>query len=97
LAVLLTDLEPAVACASAVALARIGGKEAAAALSAAYDRAQGALRSEIAASLLVRRRIFPSGIARPMDMREIMAPNLPRPSSSCQRQRKSGGQNADAL
>jgi type 1 glutamine amidotransferase/HEAT repeat protein len=52
LAVLLTAPEPAVACASAVALARIGGKEAAAALSAAYDRAQGAFRYEIAASLL---------------------------------------------
>ena len=52
LAVLLTDPEPAVASASAIALGRIGGKEAAAALSGVYDKAQGAFRSEIASSLL---------------------------------------------
>jgi HEAT repeat protein/type 1 glutamine amidotransferase len=53
LAALLTAPEPAVASASAVSLGRIGDKEAAAALSAAYDKAQGALRSEIASSLLL--------------------------------------------
>ena len=52
LAALLADPEPAVASASAIALGRIGGKDAAAALSAAYDKAQGAFRSEIASSLL---------------------------------------------
>ena len=52
LAGLLIDPQAAVASASALALGRIGGKEAAADLSAAYDKAQGALRAEIAASLL---------------------------------------------
>jgi HEAT repeat protein/type 1 glutamine amidotransferase len=52
LAVLLADQEPAVASASAIALGRTGGKEAAAALSETYDKAQGAFKSEIASSLL---------------------------------------------
>jgi HEAT repeat protein len=52
LAALLSAPEPAAASASAVALGRIGGSEAATALSAAYDKGQGALRSEIASSLL---------------------------------------------
>jgi uncharacterized protein len=52
LAALLTAPEPAAASASAVSLGRIGGNEAAAALSLAYDKAQGALKSEIASSLL---------------------------------------------
>lgn len=52
LAALLSDREPAAASAAAAALGRIGGDEAAAALSAAYDKAQGAFRSEVASSLL---------------------------------------------
>jgi HEAT repeat protein len=53
LAPLLTDPDPAIASASATSLGRIGGKEAAAALSAAYDKALGALRSGISSSLLL--------------------------------------------
>jgi len=52
LSVLLTDPESASASASAIALGRIGGKDAAAALSGVYDKAQGAFKSEIASSLL---------------------------------------------
>jgi type 1 glutamine amidotransferase/HEAT repeat protein len=52
LAGLLSNLDAAMASASAAALGRIGGKEAAAALSEAYDKTQGALKPEIAPSLL---------------------------------------------
>jgi HEAT repeat protein/type 1 glutamine amidotransferase len=53
LAVLLADQEPAVASAAAVSLGRIGGQEAAAALSGAYDKAQGAFKADIASAMLV--------------------------------------------
>jgi len=53
LAGLLNGPEPTVASASATALGRIGGKEAAAALSDVYDKAQGAFKPEIASCLLL--------------------------------------------
>jgi type 1 glutamine amidotransferase/HEAT repeat protein len=53
LAVLLADQEPAVASAAAVSLGRIGGNDAASALSEAYDKARGAFKAEIASALLV--------------------------------------------
>jgi len=53
LAVLLADQEPAVASAAAVSLGRIGGNDAAAALSEAYDKAQGVFKADIASAILV--------------------------------------------
>jgi uncharacterized protein len=53
LAVLLADQVPAIASASAISLGRIGGKEGAAALSEAFDKAQGAFKADLASALLV--------------------------------------------
>jgi len=53
LAALLADQDPAVASATATALGRIGGKKAAAALSDAFDKAQGAFKADLASGLLV--------------------------------------------
>lgn len=53
LAALLADQEAAVASAAAVSLGRIGGPESAAALSGAYDKAQGAFKVDIASAMLV--------------------------------------------
>jgi HEAT repeat protein len=53
LAVLLADQEPAIASASAISLGRIGGKEGAAALSEAFDKARGAFKADLASALLV--------------------------------------------
>ena len=53
LAALLADQEPAIAAASAISLGKIGGKEAAAALSEAYDKAQGFFKADLASTLLV--------------------------------------------
>jgi HEAT repeat protein/type 1 glutamine amidotransferase len=53
LVALLTDQEPAIVSASAIALGRIGGPESAAALAEAFDKAQGAFKADIASAMLV--------------------------------------------
>ncbi len=58
LAPFLEDQNPAIASAAAVSLGKIGGNEAAAALSGALDDARDSLRADIAASLLLRAEEF---------------------------------------
>ncbi|HUU36974.1 MAG TPA: HEAT repeat domain-containing protein [Candidatus Desulfaltia sp.] len=52
LALLLNDQETAIASASATSLGKIGGREAAAALAGAFDKAQESLKTDIASPLL---------------------------------------------